>query len=696
MTVNQNASANSAAREKSPYARVGAKLVEQGFSAIPILAGTKRPPMNDWSRFCDRPPTELESNVWSNMPNAGVGIACGFNGIVALDFDTNDHRAIEAIMAVLPHALVEKAGCRGFTAFYRTDEAIESREFDIDGKRVLDLLSDGRQTVIPPSLHPQTGRPYVWTTPLGLEDIRPEHLETLPADIAERIAEALKPLGYLQPAPKREYDYDDFDGVHDAAMANLDSWAPQLGIPFFRSHNGKYRAVATWRGGDGYNVSFAPQGIKDFVTGEGFSPSGLVERALGIDSWDSDNWLREKLGLQPLPKVVFTFRKPGDRQKTLGVSASDLLDKDVGAPEFIVDGWLQNRKVGLLLGEDGAGKSFLLLDLAIAVATGGNWLDPTVRAPVLFVSAEEEERDIKKRLQVALTRGLSARTGNLHIISVDTIDQDYGGAVLAEVDEKTRKISMTKLWDAVVRKVESVNPKLLILEQLNELFDGDEMVRRQARQFIDNLRRLARKRDMPVLLGAHPSNTSMNERRPGAGTNGWNAAVRMRWWLEVIRDNGDATNERKLHRMKVTGARNDRVPIDLVVGEGGWLVLKDEPKVETEEGGGLGAGLAKIERDKLAFMDAIEKKFALGVFLTASPASPKGYAPRAIVNDEGGRDRGARIKANERIMDDLLTEGRIASKQYGPKSKDKWRLEVVSRTLLLPSEKEKKDDEDEG
>jgi hypothetical protein len=85
-------------------------------------------------------------------------------------------------------------------------------------------------------------------------------------------------------------------------MANLDSWAPQLGIRFFRSPNGKYRAVATWRGGDGYNVSFAPQGIKDFVTGEGFSPSGLVERALGIDSWDSDNWLREKLGLQPLRK----------------------------------------------------------------------------------------------------------------------------------------------------------------------------------------------------------------------------------------------------------------------------------------------------------------------------------------------------------------------------------------------------------
>jgi hypothetical protein len=677
----------------SAFARVGAKLVDQGFSPIPILSGTKRPPFNDWSRYCDRSATEIELGVWTKH-DYGIGVACGFGGLCAIDIDTDDGRIISAVESVLPSALVAKRGRRGFTFFYRAPEMVRTRAFNIDGKRVVDILFEGRQSVIPPTCHPATGRAYVWTTPLALDDVSPEHLEMLPADVEERIGEALTPFGYQRPEPKREYDYRDFCGdVHDRAMTNFDDWVPSLGIPVFRSANGKYRGVATWRGGKNYNVGFSPQGIKDWVSEEGFSPSGLVERALGIDSWDSDNWLREKLGLPLLQKVVLTFRKAGDRQKALGVSASDLLDKDVGAPEFVVDGWLQNRKVGLLLGEDGAGKSFLLLDLAIAVATGSPWLGiPTVRAPVLLVSAEEEERDIKKRLQVALTHGLSARTGNLHIIGVDTIDQDYGGAVLAEVDEKTRKISMTKLWDAVVRKVESVNPKLLILEPLNELFDGDEMVRRQARQFIDNLRRLARKRDMPVLLGAHPSNASMNERRPGAGTNGWNAAVRMRWWLEVIRDNGDATNERKLHRMKVTGARNDRVPIDLVVGEGGWLVLKDGPKVEAEEGG-LGAVLAKIERDKLAFMDAIEKRFALGVFLTASPASPKGYAPRAIVNDEGGRDRAARIKANERIMGDLLTEGRIASKQYGPKSKDKWRLEVVSRTPPLHSEKENKDDE---
>jgi transcriptional regulator of acetoin/glycerol metabolism len=40
-------------------------------------------------------------------------------------------------------------------------------------------------------LHKDTGRPYVWTTPLGLDDVTLEHLELLPDDIAGRIEEAL-------------------------------------------------------------------------------------------------------------------------------------------------------------------------------------------------------------------------------------------------------------------------------------------------------------------------------------------------------------------------------------------------------------------------------------------------------------------------------------------------------------------------
>jgi hypothetical protein len=40
--------------------------------------------------------------------------------------------------------------------------------------------------------------------------------------------------------------------------------------------------------------------------------------------------------------------------------------------------------------------------------------------------------------------------------------------------------------------------------------------------------------------------------------------MRMRLWLEIVYDSqGVPTDERRLHRMKVTGARNDRIPIEL-------------------------------------------------------------------------------------------------------------------------------------
>jgi hypothetical protein len=68
------------------------------------------------------------------------------------------------------------------------------------------------------------------------------------------------------------------------------------------------------------------------------------------------------------------------------ITALELRTKDVGKPEFIVEGWIQNRRVGLVLGEDGAGKSFLLLLLAIATATGGNWLGIPVEQGRLYFS----------------------------------------------------------------------------------------------------------------------------------------------------------------------------------------------------------------------------------------------------------------------------------------------------------------------
>jgi hypothetical protein len=69
-----------------PYALVGARLVERGYAAIPIMPGTKRPGelrrgewvgKSNWrEEYTRRLPTRWEIQVWSNSA-AGVGVVCG-------------------------------------------------------------------------------------------------------------------------------------------------------------------------------------------------------------------------------------------------------------------------------------------------------------------------------------------------------------------------------------------------------------------------------------------------------------------------------------------------------------------------------------------------------------------------------------------------------------------------------------------
>jgi hypothetical protein len=106
---------------------------------------------------------------------SNIGVCLGSaSGIMALDFDDDMDGLHSSIMAVIPESPVRKKGAKGFTAFYRYTGQ-RSHGYSVRGTRVLDILSEGRQTVLPPSLHPSGGA-YEWITPLTLGDIAPSDL----------------------------------------------------------------------------------------------------------------------------------------------------------------------------------------------------------------------------------------------------------------------------------------------------------------------------------------------------------------------------------------------------------------------------------------------------------------------------------------------------------------------------------------
>jgi hypothetical protein len=79
---------------------------------------------------------------------------------------------------------------------------VKSRKFLINGSTAFEMLAEGRQTVLPPTIHPDLKAPYRWgngATPLNTElgDIA-----VLRPDWEERVEAVLARYGY-EPDPRK-------------------------------------------------------------------------------------------------------------------------------------------------------------------------------------------------------------------------------------------------------------------------------------------------------------------------------------------------------------------------------------------------------------------------------------------------------------------------------------------------------------
>lgn len=133
-----------------------------GLPVIPIAPGQKRPLLPGWQRFADRMPNEAEQKLWLNAyPDHNMGLPLGpCSGLVALDIDTDDEKVISAIMSVPPKSPWQRVGKKGMVLIYKWLDNPTVRIKDENEKTICEILSRGTQIVIPPSIHPETLKPY--------------------------------------------------------------------------------------------------------------------------------------------------------------------------------------------------------------------------------------------------------------------------------------------------------------------------------------------------------------------------------------------------------------------------------------------------------------------------------------------------------------------------------------------------------
>ena len=173
-------------------------FIKNGWSVIPVSRKGKNPLIKEWTRFCKEMPSDNLIEEWEQKyPECNIGLCCGpVSGIVGFDLDLDldnpeELEIYEAIEDYIPKAPIEKVGKKGFTRLLgfngEKSESIKVRLKDGTEKNAIDILANGRQTVIPPSVHPETGEPYKWVKGAEILQFNGMKVYPMPENTVEQI-----------------------------------------------------------------------------------------------------------------------------------------------------------------------------------------------------------------------------------------------------------------------------------------------------------------------------------------------------------------------------------------------------------------------------------------------------------------------------------------------------------------------------
>jgi hypothetical protein len=262
--------------------------------------------------------------------------------------------------------------------------------------------------------------------------------------------------------------------------------------------------------------------------------------------------------------------------------------------------WLLNDclpfgKVGALIAPGGTGKSQFLLQLAVSVATGMEFLGWEIgeSGGVLCLFAEDDEEEIHRRLfHIASHAGLCQDIApepyaklltNLHVKSMVARDNlmtvaDHASGEVVPTDYSERLLLVTR---------EIPDLKLIVIDPGSRFRGGDENFAQDTTRFVEALEYVSRRTGANVLVAHHANKGSMNggEQTQGAqrGSSAFTDGVRWQMNLSYLGENDlDNYGIRKSEKrgfLKASVVKNNYGPpseeLLLQREEDGYLVVSD-------------------------------------------------------------------------------------------------------------------------
>ena len=173
--------------------------------------------------------------------------------------------------------------------------------------------------------------------------------------------------------------------------------------------------------------------------------------------------------------------------------------------QWLIDGLWGRQAVGIVGGEPKCGKSFLALDLAVAVAAGVPCLRRFAAdqpGPVLLFAAEDAGHIVRARLE-----GIASAAG----ARFDALD-------IAVIDVPALRLDHRADRQRLVQTVERVRPRLVVLDPLVRLHGVDENTVAEVAPILGFLRDVQRRFETAVLLVHHARKSGAT--RPGQALRG--------------------------------------------------------------------------------------------------------------------------------------------------------------------------------
>ena len=363
---------------------------------MPMPSASKAPKHKRWQEpdraFSD---AKVARVFFEKYPTSNVGLLHSASGTCAIDIDHIENTRIifealgidfDALMQSAPQ--IKGRPDRGKLIF-RAPSHLTRRSIawpTIDNPRKTEIVFELRagpvQDVLPPSIHPDTGRPYRWEGPSiwdGIPELPPQLLALW--EEWDKFYPQMKSMcpwlaePEFQPQPK-ERPKSDGPSVIDACNDAHDIHSLLAHYGYIRTGKNWYLSPRSTTKLAGVNVfddgrAFSHHGSDPFDNEHSFDcfelfcqyeHSGKVKSAVKAAA--------ERLDMNK-PRLVHAVSKnPEETHKPLfkriGV-------EDVVPPVWLVKSHIEEGTFVMVFGPSGAKKSFLVYDLACCIATGKDW-----------------------------------------------------------------------------------------------------------------------------------------------------------------------------------------------------------------------------------------------------------------------------------------------------------------------------------